>query len=122
MLFSEGWYRDNTAPLKAAFEDGNIALPKDAAVLDDIAAFRLVRGVPRVPDLRTTDKNGQKRHGDAGIAVLLGYVASRTEVYQPFTYEPVKTSPRGAANPLLPPDDDEPASGRAGWRNHYGAV
>ena len=122
VLFSEGWYRDNTAPLKAAFEDGNIALPKDAAVLDDIAAFRLVRGVPRVPDLRTTDKNGQKRHGDAGIAVLLGYVASRTEVYQPFTYEPVKTSPRGAANPLLPPDDDEPASGRAGWRNHYGAV
>ncbi len=124
VLFSEPWYRDNTAPLKAAFEDGTIVLPKDSAVLDDIAAFRLVRGVPRVPDLRSTDKSGQKRHGDAGISVLLGYVASRTEVYQPFAYERVGPVPRAAPNPMRAPtdDDDVPGARGAGWRNHYGAL
>lgn len=77
--FSEGWYRDNTAPVKAAFEDGSIALPKDAAVLDDLSAFRLVKGVPRIPDLRVKDAQGNKRHGDAGIAILLAHAASRAE-------------------------------------------
>jgi phage FluMu gp28-like protein len=77
--FSEQWYRENTAPLKAAFEDGSIELPKDAAVLDDMAAFRMVRGVPRIPDIRVADARGQKRHGDAGIAVLLAYAAARQD-------------------------------------------
>lgn len=123
VLFSEPWYRDNTAPLKAAFEDGTISLPRNAAVLDDLAAFRLVRGVPRVPDLRSTDKNGQKRHGDAGIAILLAYVATRTEVYQEFAYEAVRAKPRGTANPMRAPvDDDAPSARGAGWRNHYGAL
>jgi len=124
VLFSEPWYRDNTAPLKAAFEDGTIVIPKDSPVLDDLAAFRLVRGVPRVPDLRSTDKNGQKRHGDAGIAILLSYVASRTEVYQPYTYEAVRAQPRRPSNPMRAPadDDDAPSARGAGWRNHYGAL
>jgi phage FluMu gp28-like protein len=86
--FTEQWYRDNTAPLKSAFEDGAIELPKDAAILEDMAAFRLVRGVPRIPDLRLNDVNGQKRHGDAGIAILLAHAASRGN-YSPIEYRSV---------------------------------
>lgn len=79
VVFSETWYRENTGVFKAAFEDGSIVLPKDDDVGSDIAAFRMVKGVPRLPDQRTTGQDGQKRHGDAGIATLLGYVASRQD-------------------------------------------
>ena len=79
VMLSEGWYRDNTAPFKAAFEDDGIELPKDSDVIDDLRAFEVVRGVPRIPDVRTTDAQGQKRHGDSGVALLLGYYASRSD-------------------------------------------
>lgn len=97
--FNEGWYRDNTGPFKAAFEDDTISLPADEDVANDLSAFRLVKGVPRVPDLRVTDKRGQKRHGDAGIAMLLAYAASRQEPYQPYTYDPIRVG-RKADSPM----------------------
>lgn len=75
--FSETWYRENTAQVKADFEDGLISVPKDDEVAGDLAAFRMVRGVPRVPDLRVQAESGGKRHGDAGIAILLSHAASR---------------------------------------------
>ena len=37
----------------------------------------LVRGVPRIPDVRTKGQDGKKRHGDAAIAFVLAYYASR---------------------------------------------
>jgi phage FluMu gp28-like protein len=80
VMLSEGWYRDNTAPFKAAFEDGTFSLPRDADVLSDLRAFELVRGVPRIPDRRTTDEEGNKRHGDAGVSLLLAHYASRRSV------------------------------------------
>jgi phage FluMu gp28-like protein len=85
VMLSESWYRDNTAQFKAAFEDDTITLPRDANTLDDLRAFELVRGVPRVPDKRTTEKGDtgevgkNKRHGDSGVALLLGHYASRQE-------------------------------------------
>lgn len=75
---TEGWYREHMPPLKAAFEDGNIeGVPQTEDVLNDLRAVQLVKGVPRVPEKRTTDKDGGKRHGDAAIAIALAYYASR---------------------------------------------
>lgn len=34
--FSEGWYREQMPPLKAAFEDGTLTLPADREIHDDI--------------------------------------------------------------------------------------
>lgn len=80
VALSEKWYRENTAPFKADLEDAVLTLPRDAAIADDLAAFRKVRGVPRVPDLRVaTGESGAKRHGDAGIALLMAHAASRVE-------------------------------------------
>lgn len=123
--FSEGWYRDNTGPFKAAFEDDAIELPADDDVLNDLSAFRLVRGVPRVPDLRVTDKRGQKRHGDAGIALLLAHAASRQEIYQPFSYEPVKLTKKGGVQGGSGPDDDDDfrtIRTTGGFRAHRGLM
>lgn len=62
---TEGWYRDNMPPVKAALEDGNLAdLPKDEDTLDYLRAVQVVNGVPRVPEQRSKTKSeGGKRHG-----------------------------------------------------------
>lgn len=77
VMLSEAWYREHTAPFKAAFEDDTIWAPADADVVDDLRAFEVIRGVPRLPDVRTSGASGTSRHGDAGIALLLGHYASR---------------------------------------------
>lgn len=83
VMLSQTWYRENTAPLKSAFEDGTILLPRDADTLDDLRAFEVVKGIPMIPDKRSTGKDGQQRHGDSGVAILLGYAASRSEAAPP---------------------------------------
>ncbi|MDP2432904.1 MAG: hypothetical protein Q8O33_12840 [Pseudomonadota bacterium] len=85
VMLSQAWYRDNTAPLKSAFEDGTILLPRSADVVDDLRAFQVVNGIPMIPAKRTTGDDGQQRHGDSGVAILLAYAASRAE-YTPIEY------------------------------------
>lgn len=78
VMLSEAWYREHMPPVKAALEDGNLQdLPKDADTLADLRAVQIVRGVPRVPDTRSTGEDKGKRHGDAAVAVALAYYASR---------------------------------------------
>lgn len=92
VMLSEGWYRDQTPPFKAALEDGTIqAIPADRDIMDDHRAFRLVKGVARIPDQRTTSSDGQsKRHGDSGVAHVLAYYASRNPA-PPMEYTPAPT-------------------------------
>ncbi len=76
------WYRENGQPLKTAFEDGAIDIPRDAELASDMRAVVLKQGVPSVPAL----KNGvhKNRHGDGFVALLLAYAASRAS---PLAYE-----------------------------------
>ncbi len=74
VMSTEAWYREHMPPFKAAFEDDRIAVPRHEDVLDDLRAFRLVRGVPRLPEGKT-DKKGE-RHGDSGMALALAWYAS----------------------------------------------
>ena len=54
VMLSENWYRIHTAPFKAALEDGTLdGLPKDEDILNDLRAFELINGVPRIPATRT---------------------------------------------------------------------
>ena len=73
---TESWYREVIPKYKAAFEDGGISIPKDDDLLQDHRAFRLLRGVPRLPD--KTDKRGE-RHGDAAIALALAVQAATAD-------------------------------------------
>ena len=78
VMLSESWYRSNTAQFKSALEDGTLdGIPKDADILTDLRALEIVRGVPRIPDLRTKGGDGNKRHGDSAVAFLLAHYASR---------------------------------------------
>lgn len=78
VMLTEGWYREHMPPVKAALEDGTLTdLPKDADVLADLRTVQVIKGVPRIPDARTTGEDKGKRHGDAAVAVALAYFASR---------------------------------------------
>jgi len=96
VMLSEGWYRDNMPPFKAAFEDAMITVPADRDTVDDLRAIQIVRGVARIPENRTTDKTG-KRHGDAAVAGCMAYAASRSD-YVEYAYEsvPLPTASPGA--------------------------
>lgn len=78
VMLSESWYREHMPPVKAALEDGTLTdLPRDADVLADLRAIQVIKGVPRIPETRTTGEDKGKRHGDAAVAVALAYFASR---------------------------------------------
>ncbi len=81
VMLSEKWYRENTAPFKADLQDGTlIGIPKDSDVLADLRSFQVVKGVPRIPDKRTSSEQTKlKRHGDTGISLLLMHSASRND-------------------------------------------
>lgn len=76
VMLTNQWYRENMPKLKAAFEDAEITIPKDADVLDDLRAIALDKGVPKVPDTKNTGSDGNKRHGDAAVALALAWFAS----------------------------------------------
>lgn len=107
--FSTEWYRVEMPPVKAAFEDDAISVPRDAEVAADLRAFKVIKGVASLPALRTSSAAGGTRHGDAGVAIVLAYSATRMP-FVPYSYQAVTSS--GPATPDGPRGfgaDDEPA-------------
>jgi phage FluMu gp28-like protein len=81
-MLTESWYRENMPKYKAAFEDRSILLPKDADIIEDHRAFKLIKGVARLPDTKTKSKDKKQRHGDSGIAGAMAlYAASEMAGY-----------------------------------------
>lgn len=81
LMPTEGWYRDNMPPYKAAFEDETITVPKHDGLLQDHRAIKLVRGVPRMPEGKTSGDS----HGDGAMACVYAHSATRLD-YSPIEY------------------------------------
>jgi phage FluMu gp28-like protein len=109
------WYLENFPPLKQAFEDGSIMIPADDDLVGDVSLVQKVRGIPRVPEARTTGADGKKRHGDFAIGLVLAYAQTRAGIVE-FGYRSASTeaAPRDGG----PPDDDE---SRDWWKPPLGA-
>lgn len=90
--FSTEWYRVEMPPLKAAFEDDMIAIPRDAETGADLRAFKVIKGIACLPALRQAASAGGARHGDAGIAIALAYSATRNPMSE-YDYQPVRRYP-----------------------------
>lgn len=111
--FSTEWYRVEMPPVKAAFEDDAISVPRDAEVAADLRAFKVIKGIASLPAVRLAAGAGGMRHGDAGIAIVLAYSATRMP-FVPYSYTPVTgpspqiggDGPRGFGS-----DDDERGGG-----------
>lgn len=91
---SQEWYRTEMPPLKAAFEDDAIALPRDAEHRDDLRLVQVIRGIPQVPAIRTGEK-GKKRHADAAVALALAWFASNMAAIE-YAYTPVPSAATAA--------------------------
>lgn len=108
LMATESWYRDNMPPYKAAFEDETITIPKDDNVLQDHRAIKLVRGVARLPEGKTSGE----RHGDAAMACVYAHAATRLDVT---TIEYESTGPRGTASEF-----DQGLAMHTGQRTQFG--
>lgn len=72
------WYRENAQPLRTAFEDDAIEIPADADIHSDLRLVVVKNGVPHVPALKSGVS--KDRHGDAAVALMLAYAATRALV------------------------------------------
>lgn len=75
LMASESWYRDNMPPYKAAFEDDAITIPRYDPLITDHRAIKLVRGVARLPEGKTSGE----RHGDGAMSCVYAYAATRLD-------------------------------------------
>ncbi len=80
VMLSIAWYRDNAQPLKTAFEDDAIEIPLDADIHSDLRLLVVKNGVPQVPALKSGVN--KDRHGDAAVALMLAYAASRAPIVE----------------------------------------
>lgn len=74
-----GWYNDQFPRYHQAYEDGEISTFGDEDWIADHRSVVLVGGVPRVSDARTKGSDGGDRHGDAAVAGVLAWAATRQE-------------------------------------------
>jgi phage FluMu gp28-like protein len=87
VMMSEKVYSEQCPKLKADLQDGTLyGLPKNGDWLDDLRAIQVVKGVPKVPALRTNAKGGGKRHGDAAVALMLANSIARAD-FSPLEFQ-----------------------------------
>ncbi|PKN35639.1 MAG: hypothetical protein CVU61_02115 [Deltaproteobacteria bacterium HGW-Deltaproteobacteria-19] len=79
VMLTEPWYRENMPRYKAAFEDRAILLAKDADVIEDHRAFKVIRGIAKLPETKTKGQDKKQRHGDSGIAGAMAWHAVHAE-------------------------------------------
>ena len=78
-MLSETWYRLNMPKFKARITDKELVIPKDDKILDDLRAFKMTKGIAKVPESARVKKEGEQRHGDAGIAAAIAVFATVRE-------------------------------------------
>jgi phage FluMu gp28-like protein len=82
VMLTVEWYRENMPRFRAAFEDGNIEIPRDADILADHRMLVIEKGVVHVGERRERDTSGRPRHGDSAMAAALAYFASHQDVVE----------------------------------------
>ena len=76
VMISEKWYREIMPKYKTAFEDKAILLPRDADVVEDHRALKMVKGVAKILDDRSSGSDGGQRHGDSAISGAMAWHAT----------------------------------------------
>lgn len=112
VMLTQAWYLEHMPPLKAAFEDAAIEIPRDSDVASDLRALQVVKGIPRLPE-GAPGRTGAAgdRHGDAAIALCMAHAASRAEIPE-YGFESVPRWPDPRRRPGW--DDDELPPPRGG--------
>lgn len=86
VMLNDGFYGEHFPKFKADLQDGTIAgLPRSGDWMDDLRTVQNIKGVPKIPTLRTNAKGGGKRHGDAAVALMLANSVARAD-YVPIEF------------------------------------
>jgi len=92
VMISRQFYMEYFPKYKARFEDQGVKIPYSLDILEDHRLVAIEKGVPLIPDGRTSEDAGRKklRHGDSVVAGLMieHAYSSTASAYQPFEYEP----------------------------------
>lgn len=114
VMLTIDWYRQNMPRFKACFEDKTIELPKDAPILSDMRAVKMVKGVAKLPDSvsKKGEKTGIVRHGDSAIALAMRQFAIAEMEGGEIDYTPAP--PRTHVWDGTTEDDDGRDTGHAG--------
>jgi phage FluMu gp28-like protein len=112
VMLTRGWYLEHMPPLKAAFEDLSITMPADADQKADLRMVTLQKGIPMVPEAKTSGADGGQRHGDYAVALALAHAAIKGE-WREYGYRGLGETRGGGPGQ----EDDAPAW----WRRPLGA-
>ena len=108
---STEWYREHMPRLKSAFEDDSIEVPRDADVMTDFRALKMIDGVAQLgKSARRRGADGGTRHGDAAIAAALGFYATVMPIAE-YDYTSASTSAGDTHNE----DDSRPVKLTGGF-------
>lgn len=99
------WYHEAFPKYRAALEQKNITIVKDANTLQDHATAQMVGGVPQIPVKK--DDEGKDRHGDSLVAIALAYWASLQNPVS-YDYQPAFSEPlRHGKMTMRPPQNED---------------
>ena len=79
---SDSFYLEHMPRFKAGLQDRTLAgIPRDAQIMADLRALRVVDGIPKLPKAATQKADGERlrRHGDAAIGLFLAHYAMKRE-------------------------------------------
>ena len=113
VMLSTEWYREQMPRFKAAFEDGTIAIARDADILLDHRALVVEHGIAHIGEKRMRGSDQKSRHGDSAIAAALAYFASRQDVAE-IDYRAVSKIEQRIRDPWGPPPEEDLFSARNG--------
>ena len=91
VMITNSFYLQYMPILKARFEDKGILVPKSADIVEDFRMVTQIKGIPKIPDERTSEKgSGRKlRHGDTVVAELMvEHVINNDTGYEEYEYIP----------------------------------
>jgi phage FluMu gp28-like protein len=113
VMVSDRFYADEFPSFKQAFEDKTIVIPRDSDIKNDLRAVQVIGGTPKIPKTTGQGKKGERRHGDAAIALLMMWYAScRDWVEMDYRPAPAKQS-RWDRNPAI--DHEDHMDGDGAW-------
>lgn len=74
---SRQWYEKWVPLVKGAMQLEELEIPDYGDLMRDFESFALDDSVPLLPKRRTKGTHGEKRHGDAAMAVIFAFAASK---------------------------------------------
>jgi phage FluMu gp28-like protein len=89
VMLSDKWYREAMPRYKAAFEDKTILLPKDADIIEDHRAVKMIKGVAKLPETKSKGSDKGQRHGDSAVAGAMSWYATTMEGEAVYAYDSV---------------------------------